>query len=193
MGVRSSLGHLICIQLDTHGYPQDGGWSRESSKNNGIPKSSNLTGFSIINHPFWWFSKIKMGYFVPNVKCDFSWIFQFFKSYGNYEKTGASVNRLHCSVNRIGDDWIIGDLFTIAPLTPFKNSRLFNQHSLKFTWHPKIMVARLISLGFPGICYASFIENIHSLNSNSGLRVSNNQIQRKKHLLNVWTHTPFLK
>ena len=26
------------------------------SKNNGIPKSSILIGFSIINHPFWWFS-----------------------------------------------------------------------------------------------------------------------------------------
>ena len=26
------------------------------SKNNGTPKSSILIGFSIINHPFWWFS-----------------------------------------------------------------------------------------------------------------------------------------
>ena len=26
------------------------------SKNRGTPKSSILIGFSIINHPFWWFS-----------------------------------------------------------------------------------------------------------------------------------------
>ncbi len=26
------------------------------SKNNGTPKSSILIGFSLINHPFWWFS-----------------------------------------------------------------------------------------------------------------------------------------
>ena len=33
------------------------------------------------------------------------------------------------------------------------------------TWHPKIMVARLISVVLPGMCYASFRENIHYLNS----------------------------
>ncbi len=32
-------------------------WSNvDVSKNNGTPKSSILIGFSIINHPFWWFS-----------------------------------------------------------------------------------------------------------------------------------------
>ena len=35
---------------------QWGGLEMGVSKNNGTPKSSILIGFSIINHPFWWFS-----------------------------------------------------------------------------------------------------------------------------------------
>lgn len=74
------------------------------------------------------------------------------------------------------------------------SSKHYSLFTPEITWHPKKIAARLISLVLPGMCYASFRENIHYLNSNSGYCEHYWRSQRtrfrKKNFWNVWTPTP---
>lgn len=95
-----------------------------------------------------------------------------------------------CSVNRMGAE--------CSMCLPFHQSTIHYLHfTPEITWHPKKIAARLISLVLPGMCYASFRENIHYLNSNSGYCEHYWRSQRtrfrKKKLLECMDTYSFLK
>lgn len=123
-----------------------------------------------------------MEYFVPNVPVipmDPS------RAMGDYF-TLWSTGCLFCKQNGRGMQHVL----TLS-------SKHYSLFTPEITWHPKKIAARLISLVLPGMCYASFRENIHYLNSNSGYCEHYWRSQRtrfrKKKLLECMDTYSFLK